>query len=308
MKLLAVLVLCCLLAIGEGKAVTKIIKLNVGGTRYEASSGLLSVHGSLLAELIKQQADGEEGLKDSDGAIFVDREGAPFQDILSFLRRDQQLPSQLGSEPETLLQEATYYRLPSLVSQLQKRFPTLQGSSAQSRNFSAEELYQMTIAAASKQEEAFLQEYEEKLSAFLQRQVGGGLLAATVYIPATMEQHQLKQQQQNQQQQQNRNQQQQQNRNRAHQGGQIHGQQQVQFGVMAHVPATAVGGRLNFLSEPFAGLTPLLCDRAVAWVVERGFRIDSNSITCPIGGGTSSYCQHCAFTFYWARHLAFTSF
>jgi len=298
LQVLVVVVFCCLLAINDGKqAVTKIIKLNVGGTRYEASSGLLAVQGSLLAELI-QQADREDGaLKDNDGAIFIDREGAPFQDILSFLRQDQQLPSQLVSTPEVLLKEATFYRLPSLVAQLKKRFPSAQGSTAQSRDFSAEDLYKMTVTAASKQEEAFLQEYKEKLAAFLQGEVAGGLLVATVFIPASME---IRQQQQQQYQ------------------NQVRAQKPWPYGdrnkpvqtvtSSATATSTSFNGKLNFLSEPFASLTPLLCDRAMTWVVERGFHIDPNSIKCPISGGGSSYCQHCTFSFSWSHHLTFTSF
>jgi len=152
-------------------------------------------------------------------------------------------------------------------------FLSLRGFNS-SHEFYADNLYQMTVAAASIQEEAFLQEFEKQLLAFL-REAANGIVAAMVFIPSTVELHQQKVL----------------SKYRLPQKQQLAAQQLV----------------ADFISQPFPSLTPLLCDRAMTWVVDRGFHIPENTRRCakPDRG---SYCQHCTFSFSWSRHLPVTGY
>ncbi len=154
-------------------------------------------------------------------------------------------------------------------------FLSLRGFSF-NHSLSADNLYQMT-AAASKQEEVFLQELETQLSAVLQIEAANG---AKVVIPSTVKvqeeillnKHRLP-----------------------------HQKQQPQRAA----PEPLLG---DFILEPFATITPLPCDKAVGWAVERGFHIEPNSIKCTTPERGSSYCRQCSFFFSWSPHLPFTSY
>eukprot|EP01122_Echinamoeba_exundans_P006306 TRINITY_DN1742_c0_g1_i3.p1 TRINITY_DN1742_c0_g1~~TRINITY_DN1742_c0_g1_i3.p1 ORF type:complete len:393 (+),score=40.08 TRINITY_DN1742_c0_g1_i3:112-1290(+) len=69
-----------------GSKGTKIVRLNVGGTKFVTTEAtLLSCGSSFFSSLLS----GFPSLKDEDGAYFIDRDGACFAPILSFLRTGQ---------------------------------------------------------------------------------------------------------------------------------------------------------------------------------------------------------------------------
>jgi hypothetical protein len=69
-----------------GSKGTKIVRLNVGGTKFVTTEAtLLSCGSSFFSSLLS----GFPSLKDEEGAYFIDRDGGCFAPILSFLRTGQ---------------------------------------------------------------------------------------------------------------------------------------------------------------------------------------------------------------------------
>lgn len=98
--------------------VSRIVRLNVGGTLFQTlRSTLCADSDSLLAALI----DGSAGAtceRDADGTLFLDRDGSAFRDLLDCLRsypalRHIQLWS--GERRARLRTEADYFSLRSLI-------------------------------------------------------------------------------------------------------------------------------------------------------------------------------------------------
>lgn len=84
---------------------SKIVRLNVGGTRYDVSRDTLErCEGSMLASLISNHW--REGI--TDEPIFIDRNGRIFEYILDYLRTDKvHLPSSVS--PVALEEEFDFY-------------------------------------------------------------------------------------------------------------------------------------------------------------------------------------------------------
>jgi len=90
-----------------------IIKLNVGGTKFETTrQTLLHDSGSMLAAMFAPDSSRPPGVV-REGAYFIDRDPHSFQAVLSFLRTGQLLGSQVESL-EALRVEAAYFGLVSL--------------------------------------------------------------------------------------------------------------------------------------------------------------------------------------------------
>ncbi|XP_037291123.2 BTB/POZ domain-containing protein Ktl [Rhipicephalus microplus] len=86
-----------------------VVDLNVGGTAYSASRETLS-RCPVLGELL------DSGTRDSQGRIFVDRDGALFRFILDFLRTGRLLLPEEFRELARLKAEAEHFRLDALVT------------------------------------------------------------------------------------------------------------------------------------------------------------------------------------------------
>lgn len=120
-----------------------IVKLNIGGIRYETSVATLAKDGeSMLAAMFS----GLYGLSPDpdDGSIFIDRDGTHFRYILkyflsfydyffkknvlivcfSYLRDGSFLPPREVSTLHELLQEAEYYQISGLIQILKEHLQT----------------------------------------------------------------------------------------------------------------------------------------------------------------------------------------
>jgi len=90
------------------------ILLNIGGTKFQATRATLEnseFFGALLDNRSKTHFE-------SDGSIFIDRDGTHFRHILNYLR-DKTVPDLSLSERKQLLVEARYYKITGLIAELQ---------------------------------------------------------------------------------------------------------------------------------------------------------------------------------------------
>lgn len=93
-----------------------IVDLNVGGVHYTASLSTLTTDpNSLLGELFTGKIPLSQ---DSQGRYFIDRDGILFRYIIEFLRNKKVLLPETFKESDRLRNEAEYYKLTDLVSQL----------------------------------------------------------------------------------------------------------------------------------------------------------------------------------------------
>lgn len=66
----------------SGEEDTKIVKFNVGGTRYEVARSLIEMHpDTMLARMVSEQWQ-----KDPSKEIFIERDGSRFKYVLDYLR------------------------------------------------------------------------------------------------------------------------------------------------------------------------------------------------------------------------------
>ena len=92
------------------------ILLNIGGTRFHTTRASLErseFFGALLDHNHRSKTHFE-----SDGSIFIDRDGTHFRHILNYLR-DKTVPDLSLSERKQLLVEARYYKITGLIAELQ---------------------------------------------------------------------------------------------------------------------------------------------------------------------------------------------
>jgi hypothetical protein len=83
---------------------SKVICLNVGGTRYEVSRLLMEMYpDTMLARLISDEWSGED-----DQEIFIDRDGPQFQYVLDYMR-DQKATLAMNINKESILTELEYF-------------------------------------------------------------------------------------------------------------------------------------------------------------------------------------------------------
>ncbi|KAK6184226.1 hypothetical protein SNE40_002073 [Patella caerulea] len=95
---------------------SKYVKLNVGGSLHYTTIGTLTKHDTMLRAMFSGRM---EVLTDSEGWILIDRCGKHFGSILNFLR-DSTVPlPELRRELMELLQEAKYYLVSDLVTQIE---------------------------------------------------------------------------------------------------------------------------------------------------------------------------------------------
>ncbi|EEB11324.1 BTB/POZ domain-containing protein kctd15, putative [Pediculus humanus corporis] len=91
-----------------------VIELNVGGVFYTTSLTTLKKEpDSLLSNIFSGKQ--EPPPKDAKGKYFLDRDGVLFRYVLDFLRNGSLVLPESFREKERLVQEATYFRLPTMM-------------------------------------------------------------------------------------------------------------------------------------------------------------------------------------------------
>jgi len=90
------------------------ILLNIGGMKFHATRATMErseFFGAMLDRSSKTHFE-------SDGSIFIDRDGTHFRHILNYLR-DKTVPDLYPPERKQLLVEARYYNITGLIAELQ---------------------------------------------------------------------------------------------------------------------------------------------------------------------------------------------
>ncbi|XP_074601710.1 BTB/POZ domain-containing adapter for CUL3-mediated RhoA degradation protein 3-like [Brevipalpus obovatus] len=98
------------------------IKLNVGGSLFQATRGTLTRYGSIIKKMLS-----EESTKriDAEGYMLIDRSGKHFGNILNFLR-DGSIPlPHTEMELEELLLEAKFYQIRELIDRIERKISFL---------------------------------------------------------------------------------------------------------------------------------------------------------------------------------------
>jgi len=89
------------------------VRLDVGGYKYSTTLTTLTADpNSMLAAMFSGRFPVE---KNEEGCVFIDRDGRYFHHILNWLRNGALPPFDSTSEQESLLMEAKYYQIASLV-------------------------------------------------------------------------------------------------------------------------------------------------------------------------------------------------
>lgn len=107
-------------------AMSKVIKLNIGGSKFTSSQSTLtkfpdSMLGAMFSGIAVRglTCPGRYQLeKDEEGAYFIDRSGKHFEKILAFLRDGELFLPTDPQEIYELKKEAVYYGLDGLSEQL----------------------------------------------------------------------------------------------------------------------------------------------------------------------------------------------
>jgi len=90
------------------------ILLNIGGMRFHATRATLE-NSQFFGEMLDRRSKTHF---ESDGSIFIDRDGTHFRHILNYLR-DKSVPDLYQPERKQLLVEARYYNITGLVRELE---------------------------------------------------------------------------------------------------------------------------------------------------------------------------------------------
>ncbi|KFB52141.1 AGAP000805-PA-like protein [Anopheles sinensis] len=103
----------------------EVVELNVGGTPYVASlKTLLAEEGSWLQETFGGVSAPSDLPVDSNGRIFIDRDGSLFRHVLDYLRDPARYALPVGFlERDRLRKEADFFRLAGLQELLVKMAP-----------------------------------------------------------------------------------------------------------------------------------------------------------------------------------------
>lgn len=81
-----------------------IVKLNVGGTRYEVARSLIETHpDTMIARMISK-----EWQRNTDAEIFIERDGSRFKYFLDYLR-DGKVSLPVNVSRESVLDDLKYY-------------------------------------------------------------------------------------------------------------------------------------------------------------------------------------------------------
>ena len=101
---------------------TSLIELNIGGQIYTSTLFTLTKDSDSLLGMVFSPSDDKSIplLKDPRGRYFIDRDGQLFRFVLDYLRNDKLTLPEGFAEKKRLLDEATFYRLGSLVKELEK--------------------------------------------------------------------------------------------------------------------------------------------------------------------------------------------
>jgi hypothetical protein len=90
---------------------SKVIRLNVGGTRYEVSRSLMEMYpDTMLARMISDEWSSED-----DQEVFIDRNGPRFQYVLDYMR-DQKTTLAMNVTKESILTELEYFGFANVPS------------------------------------------------------------------------------------------------------------------------------------------------------------------------------------------------
>jgi hypothetical protein len=105
-----------------------IIEFNIGGTTYTTSrTTVTSYPDSMLCCMISGRLP---NATDAKQRVFIDRDGPLFRYILNFLRDKQlNLPDDFNDFRQ-LRQEADFYRIDPIITQLDKQYPNNHTQSA----------------------------------------------------------------------------------------------------------------------------------------------------------------------------------
>jgi len=88
------------------EATNKIVKFNVGGTRYEVARSLFEMHpDTMLARMVSEQWQ-----ENPEAEIFIERDGSRFQYVLDYLR-DGRAYIPFALPKESLADDMTYYAI-----------------------------------------------------------------------------------------------------------------------------------------------------------------------------------------------------
>ena len=85
---------------------TKVVKFNVGGTRYEVASSLLEAH----PETMLSRMASEQWHDELDTEIFIERDGVRFKYCLDYLR-DGKILLPITINKEAVLKDLEYYNV-----------------------------------------------------------------------------------------------------------------------------------------------------------------------------------------------------
>ena len=97
---------------------TKLVHLNVGGTKYATSlCTLLKYPNTMLARMFNGRIP---STRDKDGCYFIDADGEMFAYILNFLRRNQLCVPEDFQEFDRLLLEAEFFQIEALVENIRE--------------------------------------------------------------------------------------------------------------------------------------------------------------------------------------------
>ena len=101
----------------ESTATTKVINLNIGGTKYSTTLSTLTKYSkSKLAAIFSNEK--LLASQDDKGSFFIDADADMFKYILNFLRRDElHLPNNF-QEFDRLLGEAKFYQIQPLIEKI----------------------------------------------------------------------------------------------------------------------------------------------------------------------------------------------
>lgn len=88
------------------EATNKIVKFNVGGTRYEVARSLFGMHpDTMLARMVSEQWQ-----ENPEAEIFIERDGSRFQYVLDYLR-DGRVYIPFALPKESLADDMNYYAI-----------------------------------------------------------------------------------------------------------------------------------------------------------------------------------------------------
>ena len=147
------LTICC--EIRMSRSNDSWVKLNVGGIIYHTTTEtLLKDEDSMLHRMFADNQLMEPGKRDLDGNILIDRNGRYFEPILNYLRTGL-LIYDSNLNPEGILEEAKFFGISNLISQLQLIVDNLEPSNPDSAPLTRQDVVRALIQTSFKSELRF---------------------------------------------------------------------------------------------------------------------------------------------------------